>query len=58
MTEQAPETVELQDPGPPLVLTMRTTSKGDSTVDYTVSHEDAVIILRALADSIEAAHSE
>lgn len=57
MTEQTPETTELQDPGPALVLTMKTTSSGDSSVNYTISHQDAVVILRAMADSIEAENS-
>lgn len=49
MTEQT-----LEDPGPPLVLTMKTTSKWETNINYTVAPEVAVAILREIADAIEA----
>lgn len=48
------ESVEpLEDPGPPLVLTLKIDSTGATLTRYVLDPEDAIVRLRAIADQIE-----
>lgn len=55
--EQQPQQAEqpqgLPDPGPPIILVMKTTIDGESSIQYSGSPEWASAILRGMADKID-----
>lgn len=53
MSENDMSETSLIPPPPILVLTMTTDLEGNSNLNYNMAHEDAVKVLRAMADSLE-----